>query len=88
METEFNRIYWAMRNSDTIADGEYYVIHADHVHDFKMAIDNYLEDKEIEKLGDWAGCVGEYANVWSPNEVELKNKINEIIDKINGMEDK
>lgn len=41
MRAEFNRIYWDMLNSDTIADGEYYVIHADHILAFKMAIENF-----------------------------------------------
>lgn len=85
MKGEFNRIYWAMINSETIADGEYYVIHADHIHDFKMAIENYLENdnKKIKKLTEIQN--GDFLEL--PDTHDIMNKINEIIDKINKMEE-
>lgn len=90
MREEFNRIYWNMLNSDTIADGEYYVIHADHIHDFKMAIDNYLEEKhKIEQIDqndlDWIYL---YTKKEMVEEIKhnielLRRKVNEIVYELN-----
>ena len=97
MESEFKRICCCMIDSDTIADGEYYVIHADHIHDFKRAIEHYFEeDKTIESIPDWTVSVGivddsnieEYIHKLFEQESILYYKINEIIDKINRMENK
>ena len=88
MKSEFNRLYWAMINSDTIADGEYYVIHADHIHDFKMAIDNYLEEKhKIELLEPKRYTENGIEIIGSPSKKLMAIKINEIIDRINKMEE-
>ena len=66
-----------MINSDTIADGEYYVIHADHIHDFKRAVDHYFEeDKKIEKLDKYVDVSEELAVGWSYSEKKLVDKIN------------
>ena len=82
MKEEFKRIYECMVNSDTI-HGEYYVIHADHIYDLKMAIEHYLEkDKKIEKLTEIQK--GDFLEL--PDTHDIMNKINEIIDKINRME--
>lgn len=95
MKEELNRIYWAMLNSDTIADGEYYVIHADHIHDFKMAIENYLEEKhKIEQIDqndlDW---VYSYTKKEIIEEIKhnvelLRRKVNEIVYELNKGDDK
>lgn len=45
------------------------------------------EDKKIEKIGEIADIDGDIAYSWSRTEAKLKTKINEIIDKINKMED-
>lgn len=90
MRGEFNRIYWAMLNSDTIAGGEYYVIHADHIHDFKMAIDNYLESNKESKV-KWeekeslAGVLindKEILKILARRTEKLKKSLNEIIDRM------
>lgn len=90
MREEFNRIYWNMLNSDTIADGEYYVIHADHIHDFKMAIDNYLEEKhKIEQIDqndlDWIYLYTkkEMVEEIKHNVELLRTKVNEIVYELN-----
>lgn len=90
MRAEFNRIYWAMLNSETIADGEYYVIHADHIHDFKMAIDNYLEEKhKIEQIDqndlDWVYLYNkkEMVEEIKHNVELLRRKVNEIVYELN-----
>ena len=96
MRAEFNGIYWAMLNSETIADGEYYVIHADHIHDFKMAIDNYLEEKhKIEKIKNYTANVGkvddsnidQYIHILFGQQTTIIHKLDEIIDRINKMEE-
>jgi hypothetical protein len=90
MRAEFNRIYWNMLNSDTIADGEYYVIHADHIHDFKKAIDNYLEEKhKIEQIDqndlDWIYLYTkkEMVEEIKHNVELLRRKVNEIVYALN-----
>lgn len=90
MRAEFNRIYWNMLNSDTIADGEYYVIHADHIHDFKMAIDNYLEEKhKIEQIDqNDLGWIYLYTKKEMVKEIKnnvelLRRKVNEIVYELN-----
>ena len=90
MKEEFNRLYWAMINSETIADGEYYVIHADHIHDFKMAIDNYLEEKhKIEQIDqnelDWVYLYNkkEMMGQLIHNVELLRRKVNEIVYELN-----
>ena len=95
MKAEFNRIYWAMINSETIADGEYYVIHTDHIHDFKTAIDNYLEEKhKIEQIDqndlDWVYLYNKKEMIKEivHNVGLLRKKVNEIIYELNKMEDK
>jgi len=95
MKAEFNRIYWAMINSETIADGEYYVIHADHIHDFKMAIDNYLEEKhKIEQIAhndlDWIYLYTKKEEIKEiAHNVELlRRKVNEIVYELNKGDDK
>ena len=95
MKAEFNRLYQAMLNSDTIADGEYYVIHADHIHDFKMAINYYLEEKhKIEQIDqndlDW---VYSYTKKEMIEEIKhnvelLRRKVNEIVYELNKGDDK
>lgn len=90
MEEEFKRIYDCMRASETVADGEYFVIHADHLHDFEMAIGNYFdENKLIEKIDplqkDWT-TLDDIKFTFSNSEMILVNKINEVIDKLNRME--
>lgn len=42
------------------------------------------EDKKIEKLGKYADVSGDLACEWSFSEKKLKDKINEIVDYING----
>lgn len=90
MRAEFNRIYWNMLNSDTIADGEYYVIHADHIHDFKMAIENYLEEKhKIDQIDqndlDWIYLYTkkEMVEEIKHNVELLRRKVNEIVYELN-----
>lgn len=90
MRAEFNRIYWNMLNSDTIADGEYYVIHADHIHDFKRTIDNYLEEKhKIEQIDqndlDWIYLYTKKEKIEEiKHNVELlRRKVNEIVYELN-----
>lgn len=90
MKADFNRIYWNMLNSDTIADGEYYVIHADHIRDFKMAIDNYLEEKhKIEQIDqndlDWIYLYTkkEMVEEIKHNVELLRRKVNEIVYELN-----
>lgn len=90
MRAEFNRIYWKMLNSDTIADGEYYVIHADRIHDFKKAIDNYLEEKhKIEQIDqndlDWIYLYTkkEMVEEIKHNVELLRRKVNEIVYELN-----
>ena len=49
MEEEFKRIYDCISNSEEVMLGEYFLVHADHVHDFKRAIEHYFdESKPIE----------------------------------------
>lgn len=43
-----------------------------------------IEDKKIEKLGKYADVSGDLACEWSFSEKKLKDKINEIVDYING----
>lgn len=90
MRAEFNRIYWNMLNSDTIADGEYYVIHADHIHDFKEAIENYLEEKhKIDQIDqndlDWIYLYTkkEMVEEIKHNVELLRRKVNEIVYELN-----
>lgn len=89
MKEEFYRLYEAMINSETIADGEYYVIHADHIHDFKMAINNYFKEsnRKIEKLEATRHTDSGIEIIGSPSKKSMFNKINEIIDRINKMEE-
>ena len=77
MKSDFCRLYEVMINSETIADGEYYVIHADHIHDFKMAIKHYFEESngKIELL--------DIKSSMSGVEIVLEDKINEIIRNLN-----
>lgn len=99
MEEEFKRIYDCMRASETVADGEYFVIHADHLHDFKRAIEHYFdESKSIEKIGTFKTNKGTYIEYHAydfvpieehplnANEKVLLRKINEVIDKLNRTE--
>lgn len=101
MEEEFKRIYDCMRASEVIADGEYFVIHADHLHDFKMAIEYYFNtNNRVKKIDTFKTKTGTYLEPYqysfipierSPldiNEEVFLKKINEIVDKINEMEDK
>ena len=90
MKAEFYKLYWDMINSKTIADGEYYVIHADHIHDFKMAIDNYLEEKhKIEQIDqndlDWIYLYNkkEIIKEIKHNVELLRRKVNEIVYELN-----
>lgn len=90
MRAEFNRIYWDMLNSDTIADGEYYVIHADHILAFKMAIENFLEEKhKIEQIDqndlDWIYLYTkkEMVEEIKHNVELLRRKVNEIVYELN-----
>ena len=90
MEAEFKRIYECMRASETVADGEYFVIHADHLHDFARALEHYFdENKLIEKIDplqkDWM-TLDDIKFTFSNSEMVLVNKINEVIDKVNRME--
>lgn len=97
MEGEFKRIYDCMRASETIVDGEYFVIHADHLHDFEMAIGHYFdENKLIEKVNTWVLCDSDFTSrgKYSLKATEIidsafeeySHKINEIIDKLNRTE--
>lgn len=90
MRAEFNRIYWDMLNSDTIADGEYYVIHADHIRAFKEAIEKYLEEKhKIDQINqndlDWIYLYTkkEMAEEIKHNVELLRRKVNEIVYELN-----
>lgn len=49
MKEELERILNCMYASDVVLEGEYYLVHADHIHDLEMAILNYdsKTDKEI-----------------------------------------
>lgn len=92
MEEEFKRIYDCMRASETVADGEYFVIHADHLHDFEMAIGHYFdENKLIEKIKNYTANVGKiddsnierYIHILFEQQSEIIHKLDEIINKIN-----
>lgn len=89
MKDEFNRIYWAIKNSDVVADGEYYIIHADHIHDLKMAIEHYLEDNNQLKPIDQNDLEWHYTYSYKPQKEIIENinhlrvKVNQIIRKIN-----
>ena len=90
MEEEFKRIYDCMRASETVADGEYFVIHADHLHDFKRAIEHYFdESKPIETYLPYTisddNLVGLLKSLNVLHE-DIADKLNEIINKINRME--
>ena len=51
MKEELERILNCICASDVVLGGEYYLVHADHIHDFKMAINYYLEEKhKIEQI--------------------------------------
>lgn len=49
MEEELRRILSCMRASDTIQEGEYYVVHTDHLDDLESAINNYFLAKRLRK---------------------------------------
>lgn len=90
MEEEFKGIYERMRASEVIADGEYFVIHADHLRNFKMAIKYYFdESKPIEKYLPYTisddNLVGLLKSLNVLHE-DIADKLNEIIDKLNRME--
>lgn len=95
MEEAFKRIYDCMRTSEVIADGEYFVIHADHLHDFKRVIEHYFdENKLIEKIKNYTVNVGavddsnieNYIHILFYQQSEIIHKLDEIIDKLNRME--
>ena len=92
MEEEFKRIYECMRASETVADGEYFVIHADHLHDFEKALEHYFdENKLIEKIKSYTANVGKiddsnierYIHILFEQQSEIIHKLDEIINKIN-----
>lgn len=72
--------YYYMENEENTAWKIWY-------YDLNDEVEIIEEDKTIEKLGEIAGIDGDIAYSWSRTETKLKTKINEIIDKINSMED-
>lgn len=90
MEEEFKRIYDCMRASETVAGGEYFVIHADHLHDFEMAIGHYFdENKLIEKYLPYTISDDNFTGLLKSLNVlheDIADKLNEIIDKLNRTE--
>ena len=95
MKEELERILNCMCASDVILGGEYYLVHADHIHDFKMAINYYLEEKhKIEQIDqndlDW---VYFYTKKEMIEEIKhnvelLRRKVNEIVYELNKGDDK
>ena len=91
MEEELRRILNCMKNSDIIQEGEYYVVHADHIDDLESCLDFYfgknyitflslptIDDKNFKDLQKSINVLNN----------EIENKINEIINKINYEEEK
>ena len=70
-----NKDNYIYDNSD-----EYYGDELIHWYDLGMKVEIIEEDKKIEKL------YGEPRHIYSENELYIVNKINEIIDYINGSE--
>lgn len=89
MEEEFKRIYDCISNSEEGLLGEYFLVHADHVHDFKRALEHYFDENAlIEKLDDrYYDEVNKcFCGRQMLGETVLVDKINEIIDKLNRTE--
>lgn len=95
MKEEFERILNCMCASDVVLEGEYYLVYADLIHDLKMAINYYLEEKhKIEQIDqndlDWVyfytkkGMIEEIKH----NVELLRRKVNEIVYELNKGDDK
>ena len=90
MKEELERILNCMYASDVVLEGEYYLVHEDHIHDFKAAIDNYLEEKhKIEQIDqndlDWIYLYNkkEMMGQLIHNVELLRRKVNEIVYELN-----
>lgn len=92
MEEEFKRIYDCISNSEEVLLGEYFLVHADHVHDFKMALEHYFDENVlIEKIKNYTANVGKiddsnierYIHILFEQQSEIIHKLDEIINKIN-----
>lgn len=90
MEEEFKRIYDCISNSEEVLGGEYFLVHADHVHDFKRALEHYFdESKPIERYLPYTISDDNFAGLLKSLNVlheDIADKLNEIIDKLNRME--
>ena len=91
MELEFRRILACMKNSDMIQDGEYYVIHADHIHDFYKAIEHYFEDSKLAEIDQndtkWNYVYSQKSHKEIVENLNyLRLKYNAIINKLERME--
>lgn len=91
MKKELERIYECMLCSEKILGGEYYVIHSDHLSDFRSAIEHYLEEEKhkIEQIDqndlDWVYLYNkkEMIEEIAHNVELLRRKVNEIVYELN-----
>ena len=85
---ELNRILNIIKDSETLLDGEYYIIHYDFIHDLQRVIEEISNKKGIEYIAsinrvDGSSDLTALSQMQYENNKKFMIKINEIIEHIN-----